>query len=251
MASWSQQRRLFYGSVVVLALVMVIGLPVFLYFYNPPSCFDNILNGDEYRVDCGGSCERLCASDFQSPSVAWSRFEEVAPGLYNVAAYIINPNVSGQARNVPYHFSVYDTQGVLINDFDGKVTIPSHRNTLAFRGALSVGKRIPAKASFEFTGYPDWISKNDNLSSLVVINKEFNEENNSSSLTVTLGNNDIHPIGPITVYAVLYDIDGNALGFSKTIVDEIPGKGSSIAPFTWPVKRDGKVVSIEVLPVSE
>jgi hypothetical protein len=55
----------------------------------------------------------------------------------------------------------------------------------------------------------------------------------------------------VSVYVVLYDKDSNALGFSKTSVDEIPANGSSIAPFTWPLDRNGGVISIEVLPVEE
>jgi hypothetical protein len=68
---------------------------------------------------------------------------------------------------------------------------------------------------------------------------------------VTLKNNDVHPLDRITVYVVLYDGQGNALGFSKTILDEIAAGAAVVAPFTWPATHDGKVISIEVLPVAE
>ena len=38
---------------------------------------------------------------------------------------------------------------------------------------------------------------------------------------------------------------------SKTIVDGIDGLGLVDAPFTWAENHQGKVVSIEVLPVAE
>lgn len=230
---------------------MIVGVPSFYLFYKPPTCTDGMMNGSERGVDCGGSCTRLCASGFITPQVAWTRFEEVAPGLYNVAAYVVNQNTDGEAMNVPYHIALYDNKGILITDFPGTMTLPPHRNTLAFKGALSVGKRVPAKALFEFTGIPEWHKRTDPLSKISVTNKEYIEDVNFGSLTVTLKNNDVLPIGRTTVFSILYDETGNALGFSRTIIDGIGPKSTAVAPFTWPINRDGKVISIEVLPVAE
>ena len=232
-------------------IVGLISIPVFFFFYKPPTCFDGIQNGNEQGVDCGGSCQRLCASSFLSPDIAWSRFEQVAPGLYNVATYIINPNIDGEALNVPYHIALYDDQGAVITDTIGTVTLPPHRNTLAFQGAVSVGKRVPAKALFEFTGSPDWHKHADSLSAIQVVDKKYNEDSTGSYLSVTLGNGSVYDLNTITAYAVLYDKDGNALGFSRTLIDTIPAGGTNIAPFTWPSDHKGKVISIEVLPVAQ
>lgn len=251
MSSWARQRKALYASIVVIILIAFIGIPGFLHFYKAPTCFDGVKNGDEQGVDCGGSCEKLCQSSFLSPSVAWARFSEVAPSLYNIAAYLVNPNIEGEAKNVPYHLALYDDRGILITDTTGTVTLPPHRNTLAFQGAITTGKRVPAKALFEFTAPPVWYKQADTLQNLTISGKDYNEDESSASLVVTLGNNSVDPIGRLTVYAILYDKDGNALGFSKTIVDEVPGKGTATAPFTWPESFNNKVISIEVLPVAE
>ncbi len=251
MASWSKRRRWLYTSFITVVLLVVVGVPSFYLFYKPPTCTDGLRNGSEQGIDCGGSCTRLCASGFITPQVAWTRFEEVAPGLYNVAAYVVNQNTDGEAMKVPYHIALYDNKGILITDTPGTMTLPPHRNTLAFKGAISVGKRTPAKALFEFTAIPEWHKRNDPLSKISVVNKEYIEDTNSGSLTVTLKNNDVQPIGRTTVFSVLYDESGNALGFSRTIIDGINPKSTVVAPFTWPTNRDGKVISIEVLPVAE
>ena len=251
MASWSQRRKMIYGGIASLVACAAIFLPAFFFFYKAPTCSDGMKNGDETGVDCGGSCQRLCPSAFLSPSVSWTRMEQVAPGLYNVAAYIINPNPNAGAVSVPYHVIVYDDQGIEITEYTGTVTLRPQRNTLAFSAAVPMGKRIPAKALFQFTAAPDWIVQPDLLQSLVIGDKKYSEDDTGASLSVTLKNSSVNPIGRTDVYAVLYDKDGNALGFSKTILDGIPSQGSAVAPFTWPSSFKDFVISIEVLPVAE
>lgn len=251
MASWSQRRKSIYGGIVVVVALAVIGVPAFFIFYKAPSCTDGIQNGSETGVDCGGSCTRLCASAFFPPSVSWTRLQKIAPSLYNVGTYIINPNTSAVAMNVPYHVTIYDGSGIQITEYTGMVTLPPKRNTLAFDSAISVGKREPLKALFEFTSAPDWRSQNDPLGAVGLSNMNFSEDSNSSSFTVNLNNTSVNPIGPTDVYVILYDKDKNAIGFSKTKLDGIPALGSSVAPFTWPVSFGGAVVSEDVLPVAE
>jgi len=250
MSSWSRQRKFTYGAIVIVALVVLIALPAWKIFYTAPTCFDGLKNGDELGVDCSGSCTKLCASAFIPPIVGWTRFDRIAPNTYNVAAYIINQNIDGEAKGVPYHMQIYDNRGILITEYDGKVTIPPHRNALAYEGTVNVGERIPAKALFEFDGIPDWNKNKDGLSAISVIDKKYTEDSTGSSLLVSLKNTSVNPIGKISLFVVLYDGSGNATSFSKTIIDSI-GAGETVeAPFTWPA-RNNIPVSIEVLPVAE
>ncbi len=251
MASWSQRRKLIYGGITALIACTVIALPAFFFFYKAPTCFDGVQDGNETGVDCGGSCQRLCSSAFSAPIVSWARIEPLTSNLYNVATYIINPNVSAVALNVPYHVIIYDNQGVEITEYSGTVTLPPHRNTLAFNSQISMGKRIPDRALFQFTASPQWQSVSDPLTGIQIGNKQYSEGSTGASLLVTLSNASVNPINTTDVYVVLYDKNGNAIGFSKTVIDSIPGYGSVVAPFTWPESFNGKVISIEVLPVAE
>ncbi len=251
MSSWSKRRRTLYATVILILLVGAVLVPAFFILYEAPSCSDGIQNGKEQGIDCGGSCQRLCASSFLAPSLAWTRFEEVAPGLYNVAAYIVNPNPDAEAVDVPYRMTLYDDRGIPIVDVDGQVVLPPHRNTLAFKGAVSVGKRVPAKALFQFTGAPQWYSRQDPLAALIIGDKDYSEDGSGSSLVVSLRNPGVRPIEGVAVYVILYDALDNAIGFSKTYVDEVLPQGTALAPFTWPSIRSDEVISIEVLPVLE
>lgn len=251
MISWSSKRKLLYATIAGVIVVVGVGVPAFKIFYKAPTCFDGIKNGSEQGVDCGGKCTRLCQSSFMAPSVAWARLEKVTPELYNVAAYVINPNPEGEAKSVPYHMSLFDKDGILIIDQPGVVNIPPHRNTLAFRNAVDVGKRVPVKALFEFTSAPNWYKKADTLSSIVVESKDYREDATGSSLQVKLKNNSVETLGKIGVYVILYDKNNNAIGFSRTMIDQILPRETEVAPFTWNINRNNEVISIEVLYVAE
>ncbi len=252
MASWATRRKFLYASVSILVLILLVAVPFFLYYYKAPTCFDSKMNGSELGVDCGGSCRKLCQSAFLPPKIEWggARFEKQADGLYNVASYIVNPNVNGGATNVPYKFSLYDAEGVLIVERDGFLTLYPRRNTLAFQTAVKVDKRIPAKATFEFTSAPVWYKSRDLLEGISVLDRKYTEDENSSSLQVLLENNNLTPYKNMLVSVVLYDTNGNSIGFSQTRIDNIDGrKGRQVAPFTWSINRDGAVAKIEVLPI--
>ncbi|MCX6719357.1 MAG: FxLYD domain-containing protein [Candidatus Taylorbacteria bacterium] len=251
MSSWSQKRRMIYGGIVMTVVVGTISILGYSFFYKAPTCSDGVKNGDELGIDCGGSCVKMCASSFLPPKVSWTRFERITPNMINIASYVENLNVNGEAFNVPYHLELFDTKGILIVEFDGVFSMPPSRNALAFQGDVDIGSRIPAKAQMTITGIPDWHKREDPLALLIVMDKQYSEDGAGSSLIVKLKNTSARDIGKVSVYAILYDKSGNAIGFSKTMVDSIAAGGTVIAPFTWPVDHHGAVVSTEILRIAE
>ncbi len=251
MATWATKRKLTYISGVIVAAVVIIGIPAFLLFYKAPTCSDGIQNEGEQGIDCGGPCRTLCQTDFLSPVVVWASSEEVAPGLYNLGAYIENPNIDGGAVNVPYQFSVFDSQGILITHVTGTMNIPPNRNTLAFVGAVNMEQRIPAAGGvqFSFIASPTWAKAEDTLGNISISNKQYTEDSSGASLQATITNTALTPYNNLTVFSVLSDANGNEIGFSKTAINQIAGGASVVAPFTWPASFNGAVVSEDILPV--
>ena len=251
MASWATKRKFVYSSVVIVVCIAIIVVPLFHFFYKAPTCFDGVQNGGEQGIDCGGGCTKLCQSAFLPAVVVWTDAHSIAPGLYNLAAYIENPNVNGAAINAPYSFSIFDNQGVLITQVYGTLTIPANRDTIAFMGAVNLGNRAPAKngVNFAFTSPPLWQKSHDTLQSLVYPDPQYSEDSTGSSLQVAVGNTSLTAYNSITVYTVLKDINNNEVDFSKTYIDTIAGGGQRFAPFTWPYSHNGVVVSEEILPV--
>lgn len=251
--SWSGRRKTWYAVITIVVIVLAIGLPTFFTFYKAPTCFDGKRNGGEGGVDCGGSCSKLCSSSFvPAPQASWVRMKEASPGYLSVAAYLVNPNPKGIAKNVPYDIDLVDSEGITISKVSGAVTLPPGRNTLAFKTGVPTGKREIVRAVFKYTGEPDWILAGDPLALLITEDKKYSEDTRyGSSLEVTFRNPGSNTISNVTVYAILKDKDNNVIDFSKTILDDIPAHKTAVAPFTWPLSHNDKVISIEVLPVAE
>ncbi len=250
MSSWSSRRKLTYAGIVIITVLALIVFPLFYFFYKAPTCSDMKQNSDETGVDCGGSCARLCQSSFLPPRIEWggAKFERLANGLYNAASYIVNPNITGAALDVPYKISFYDDAGLLITERKGKMNLYPHRNSLAFQTAIRSDRSVPVKATFEFTKSPEWFKSSDSLDGIAVIDKKYEDNNEGSSFEVTLENKTLLTYRDVEVSAILYDIGDNVIGFSQTKIDEIAPKGGrEIAPFTWPINRNNKVISEEIL----
>ena len=60
------------ASIVILAIILIVGLPAFLLLYKAPTCFDGKQNQGEGGIDCGGPCVKLCPSAFLPPEVIWT-----------------------------------------------------------------------------------------------------------------------------------------------------------------------------------
>ncbi len=254
MATWASRRKWSYAGIILAVFALVILLFYFFFFYKAPTCSDGKRNDSEQGVDCGGACKKLCQSSYLGPQFLWggAKFEKVGEGLYNLSAYVVNPNPDGAAINVPYKFNLYDAKGGLIIERKGKSNIPAHRNILFFESLVKTGKDVPIKATIEFLSSPQWFKSSDNLGGLVIVNKKYNEDQDGSNLQVILENKSFQQYNNLTVAAVLYDNENNVIGFSQTKIDTIYAKGGQeTAVFTWPISRQGKVTSIEVLPAME
>ena len=89
MNQWSRTRKRIVLVIVLFALSVLIGVPVFFLFYEKPTCFDKERNGDEAGVDCGGSCQLLCAAESLPLLLKGDpRIISVAPELFEVVASI-------------------------------------------------------------------------------------------------------------------------------------------------------------------
>ncbi len=156
MSSWSLKRQASYVGAILVFLLLVIGTPVYFYFFTtPPTCSDGKKNGDETQIDCGGSCPRFCAQDTLAPIVLWQRTSEVSPGFYNAVAYVENPNHDALLARASYVFKLYDAENILVTEKRGMINLPPNATTAVFETPLQTGTVVPSRITFDITG-SDW-----------------------------------------------------------------------------------------------
>jgi hypothetical protein len=229
---------------------VVVVIPGVVLFYKAPTCGDGIRNQDEQGIDCGGVCPKICQMSFLAPEVKWTRFDYVAPGIYNVGAYVVNYNLNSEVKRAKYIFRVYDKEGVEITTREGEMYIPPNRNTLAFEHSIETFRKQVSKVTFEFVPGYEWNKTNKNLPIISKINEDFNSDDVGAYWEVELLNKELFDVDNIKVYAIIYDVSGNVVGLTQSFIDTIPSRKSEKVTFTWNQPKLG-VAEKELIIITE
>ncbi len=247
MVSWSSRRQIAYIGGVLGVVIFLIALPTFFVVYEAPSCTDGVKNQDELGVDCGGPCSVLCKAEALDLITRWQRVFKVKEGIYNVLAYVENPNLESGVENISYRFKVYDAENLLLYERTGKTFVPPRKVFAIFETNINTGTRVPARALFEFLGSPSWSKNFSSEPSLVITNKVLSKEEGLPRLTASLENRTDDRIDNVEVVAILYNSVENAIASSRTIVDSVNKGGSASLVFTWPEAFSEEATRIELI----
>ena len=250
--TWSLKRQFFYVAVLIVFLLVLAFLIVSPYVRKAPSCTDNIQNGDETGIDCGGSCPTACSFQVSQISILWSRTFEVIPGRYNAVAYLENHNKNAVINKISYKFRFADKNNIYIGKREGETFIPPSGKFAIFEAGIGLGNSVPVYTSFEFTETPVWTNvSQDELNQLKVLVSNVNLENQDTSphLSATIKNDSLYTIPEVGVVAILYDDIGNAVSASRTYLNEFTAGESADLNFTWPEPIQGNVVTKEIIPM--
>ncbi len=232
MLSWAEQRKLLLLFWIVVFLVAILSVYGFFTFYRGASCSNNVKDGNERGIDCGGSCARVCRADVLLPVINFVRTLEVADGVWGAVAYGENPNAGAGARNVPYVFKLYDEENLLLYERHGIAFIPPRKVFAVFEGKMFSGSRTPARATFEFLKEP--VFEHIVEPELSLDTKDFEADEHGSSLKAILTNPTRNTIEGIGAVALLFGTDGNITGASATFVSKLLAGSSAMLIFTWP-----------------
>lgn len=232
--SWASERRFGYAFGTAAVLLLLTGGIFFALYYEPATCFDGRENGEELGVDCGGSCERLCAFEVAPLKILWSRVFEVSPGKYNAVAYVENPNRHAGIRNISYKFQVLDQAGTVITQREGEAFITPGGISPIFESDIRTGDYVPSRTFFEFTSEPAWYRGQSTGQALSVTGTRLLDTATRPRIDAVLENNSLEEFKDVEVVGVVFASDGNAVAASRTVVDLLPKRGSFPLVFTWP-----------------
>ena len=230
---WAFWRQAQYGAGFGFVFVLCALFVYNNYFYVAPSCFDGKQNGDERGADCGGGCTKICAFDVTKPNVKWSRSFRVTEGQYNAVAYIENTNEVAATPEIPYVFSLYDADGLIV-ERRGRTFLPPDSVYPVFEGRIPTGGRVPTQTFIEL-GEPElWIPGNSGRNQFTVVQRELTAADPRPRLDAVLQNNALTATEEVEVIATIFDANGNALTSSRTFVDEFLPRSQTDVVFTWP-----------------
>lgn len=237
-----------YGTGLVTFLVVVIGVPAFLLWYEKPTCFDGVKNQGEDSVDRGGPCMLLDASGVQNFVVLWARAFEVVPGVYNAVAQVDNPNFSAGVVDVPYSFKLFDGNNILIAERKGRTFISPNKVNAIFEGGIETGERVPTRTFFEFLEPPQWERVTHPVEGIQVKSRVLSDAETQPRLTAVIENTSFKDAYEVEVVAIIFNARDVAVASSKTVIEILPQQSSKGVTFTWPKPFLSASARIEVLP---
>jgi hypothetical protein len=251
MAMWATKRKLIYFGLFFIILAIAIGFPVFSYLYEPPTCFDTTQNGTEQGVDCGGTCVKLCKPLELRPVVLWQQSFRVSTGIYTAAAYIQNPNLSAESFAVPYTFKLYDANNQVIAERSGKTYIPAGKSFAVVEAGITAPDKTVIRASFELDPEFSWYVAKTAKPELIVNNLDVSNTETTPFVDADISNETYTDIGRVTIAALVYDVDGNAIAASKTFITNLYQQSNQHVTFSWPQPFSKLISRVELIPIIE
>ncbi len=247
--SWGTSRRNTILFILFIFIAVPVGIVAFILFYEKPNCFDNKQNGSETGVDCGGTCQLLCTVQQIEPVVLWERSFRVADGVYNLLAYVENPNTNAYLKNASYEFKMYNEENVLIGEKTGVISIAPKSARPILVNNVQTFEQIPMRVEFKFTSELVF-EQAEPKDSIILIKDEFIEnEKTSPRVKAKIQNLSLKKIEHIDVVVLLYDVFDNVIATSNTYVDVLDSEDVRDIVFTWPQGFVEDVARIELIPI--
>ena len=230
-------------AILAFFLLLLVGGGIY-YFYPEPTCFDKSQNQDEESVDCGGSCQP-CKEQVRDFTVLWTRFFKIREeGGYDIAALVENQNQFYAATKLSYAIKLYDKDNILVSVKEGRTFANAGERFVIFEPNFAVRNRLPARAIVEIREV-SWISKEAKPLPIDILKKDVLLSEIPPRVEARIKNQAAEIFRNIEATAVLYGAAGEAIGASRTILDNLDIHEEARLNFTWPQEIPG-VSAVEI-----
>lgn len=251
MSKWSNKRKRRYLIILGIVLLVIVSLVILNMTDKQPTCFDNIQNGTETGIDCGGDCVEVCVDEARNLVVWWERPFRVAEGVYNAVAYVENQNLSSGIEEIAYEFRLYNKDNILIGTPRvGTTFIEPNKRSAIFEAGIQTGKEEAYTVFFKTSSVKKW-KRTDQLFAyglFQVGDPELINQDSAPKLSVPIENKTSYNFSDVPVVALLYNQRGNAIAASQTYIDTINQGDSKTTYFSWPEAFSDVVSRIEIIP---
>ena len=243
---WAFQRRVQYGSLFALFWSVIFVSIYFLYFFVPHNCFDNLKNGDELDVDCGGSCVRICAISVKPPQVQWAESFRINEGQYNAVAYVENKNPNAATENLVYTFKLF-RNGEVIAERSGTTILPPNSVYPIFEGRIITKDNLaPTETKIEIEPVAIWQPAFLGRGQFRTLDIQLLDTDARPRLNVELENTELTEALDVEVVATIFNRSGVPLTASQTFIDVAAPRSRQNLVFTWPSAIAKTIRSCEI-----
>jgi Mg-chelatase subunit ChlD len=243
---WAFWRRLQYGIGFLAFWCLVGTASYFIYFYTPASCFDNMQNGAEQGVDCGGNCVRICAVSVIPPEIVWADSFRIIDGQYNAVAYIENKNSVAATPALAYTFRLLD-KGSVIAERSGVTILPPNSVYPVFEGRiLTQDGRVPTETTIEIEEADMWLPATVGRNQFKTLDTELLSTDTRPRLNVKIENTELTEARKVEVVSTIFNRAGKPVTASQTFIDVFSPRSTKDIVFTWPNSIAKTVRSCEV-----
>src|SRR5207244_2048721 len=128
----------------------------------------------------------------------------------------------------------------------GTTFVPAGQKFAVFQAGIDVGKRTPARTTFEFTSEPNWRA-GAMLTKLRVLDTSLTQGDKPDAQVRVKNDAVDQSFSNVSAFIILYDKDNNRVSFSRTSIDSIGPTETQTLYFTWPKAFSTDVVRTEVL----
>jgi hypothetical protein len=219
-------KQFLYGILFLAAITLVAFGAYRIWFYKTPTCFDNIQNGSETGIDCGGSC---MPCEIKNLKLDVSEAPRVFPAIGDQSilfAKVVNPSSTYAVKSFSYRLQVWSVLGVPIKTFTGSSYIaPGGTRYLVFPNLASAAANVEQPiAPLEISDVV-W-AQADSFS-------DYNLQISDVTTVVTASGGEVDCIVanksqsnvPLRITALLFDVNGS-------IVSASTGPVQNLAPFS-------------------
>lgn len=230
---WRIKRKVTFFS-LFFSIVMIITALAIYSLLPAPSCTDNKLNQQEEQIDCGGpNCTPCLSEKADNLIVLWSRYFEVRPGVYDVAALVENINLTLGTKTLPYVIELYDEFGSRIVMHKGTTYTLPNKQFLIFVANMETGIRKPVRMIFKLGSF-SWERIDEQTLPLIVSRTERLFDKDRPRLVATITNSSLHDVTGVDVAVIVSDASNNTIAVGEVRLDRVPDSGVTEAAFTWP-----------------
>lgn len=224
MLDYALKRQLIFAGAVVGIIAVVIGSS---YFFMAPkeTCMDGILNQDEEKIDCGGSCMACTVIRYSDIEViAYHSFSTT--GTYDAMAQVRNQNPQHGMRSFAYTFHFFNAGQKEIGTRTGRTYILAGQTRYIVENNIALNE-APAFVTFSVDTPGAW-EEQKKLTSQVVIpifSKKYEKvsvaESGFAKVSGVLENHTGYTFASVDAHVVLVDANKKPIAVGKTQIDNV------------------------------